>query len=240
MNGRLHGKVAIVTGASRGIGAGIARAMTAEGALVVACDVLPFENSESFASCEHLDVVDEGAWQRLVGRVTDRFGSPGVLVNNAGVTGPDAIHEVSLTDWNRIIGVDQTGVFFGMKSVIPGMIAGGGGSIVNISSICGAAAVPGIAPYHAAKAAVLTLTKNAAVTYAPDGIRANAILPGWIATPMTAGQSDAVNDVFLDATPLRRPGSPADIAGAAVFLASEEAGFITGVDLPVDGGYLAR
>lgn len=127
-----------------------------------------------------------------------------------------------------------------MRAVIPAMRAAGGGSIINISSICGAAAVPGIAAYHAAKGAVLTLTKNAAITYAPDLIRANAILPGWIATPMTAGQTDEMNGVFLDATPLGRPGSPADIAGAAVFLASDEAAFITGVDLPVDGGYLAR
>ncbi|WP_449282199.1 SDR family NAD(P)-dependent oxidoreductase [Leucobacter sp.] len=239
MNGRLQGKIAIVTGASRGIGEGIARAMVQAGATVIACDVLPFE-ADGAAAAEQLDVVDERAWQRLVARVTDRFGAPQVLVNNAGVTGPDPIDRVSLAEWERIVGVDQTGVFLGMKAVIPGMIASGGGAIVNVSSICGAAAVPGIAPYHAAKAAVLTLTKNAAVTYAPDGIRANAILPGWIATPMTAGQNDAVNRVFLDATPLRRPGTPADVAGAAVFLASDEAGFVTGVDLPVDGGYLAR
>ncbi|GAB2550049.1 SDR family NAD(P)-dependent oxidoreductase [Leucobacter ruminantium] len=239
MGGRLRDKIAVVTGASRGIGAGIAEAMSEEGATVIACDVLPFENA-AFAACEQLDVVDEQAWQTLIGSVIDRFGVPTVLVNNAGVTGTEAIDEISLDEWNRIIAVDQTGVFLGMKSVIPGMIAAGGGAIVNISSICGAAAVPDIAPYHAAKAAVLTLTKNAAVTYAPDGIRANAILPGWIATPMTAGQSDAVNRVFLDATPLRRPGSPADVAGAAVFLASDESAFVTGVDLPVDGGYLAR
>jgi NAD(P)-dependent dehydrogenase (short-subunit alcohol dehydrogenase family) len=236
---RLAGKVALVTGASRGIGEGIASAMAAEGATVIGCDILPFDN-DALAACEVLDVTDEGAWTSLVAEIGARFGEPDVLVNNAGITGPDPVHAVSLEDWNRIVGVDQTGVFLGMKAVIPGMRRKGGGSIVNISSICGAAAVPGIAAYHAAKGAVLTLTKNAAITYAPDGIRANAILPGWIATPMTAGQSDAVNDVFLDATPLRRPGSPADVAGAAVFLASDEADFVTGVDLPVDGGYLAR
>ena len=235
---RLRGKVAIVTGASRGIGDGIARAMAEEGALVVGCDVLPFQ-SEGLAACEQLDVVDEAAWECVVERVTVRFGTPDVLVNNAGVTGMDDLAQTSLAEWERIVGVDQTGVFLGMKAVIPGMIAAGGGSIINISSICGAAAVEGIAAYHAAKGAVLTMTKNAAITYAPDGIRANAILPGWITTPMTAGQSDAVNRGFLDATPLRRPGTPADVAGAAVFLASEEAGFVTGVDLPVDGGYLA-
>jgi len=213
--------------------------MAAEGATVVGCDILPFHNAE-LAACEVLDVTDESAWNALVDSIAERFGTPDVLVNNAGITGPDPVHEVSLDEWNRIVGVDQTGVFLGMKAVIPGMRRAGRGSIVNISSICGAAAVPGIAAYHAAKGAVLTLTKNAAITYAGDGIRANAILPGWIATPMTAGQTDAVNDGFLAATPLRRPGTPADVAGAAVFLASDDAGFVTGVDLPVDGGYLAR
>lgn len=236
---RLAGRVALVTGASRGIGDGIAAAMAAEGATVVGCDILPFDNP-ALAACEVLDVTDEAAWNALVERIAERFGAPDILVNNAGITGPDSVHELTLDDWNRIVGVDQTGVFLGMKAVIPGMRRIGRGSIVNISSICGAAAVPGIAAYHAAKGAVLTLTKNAAITYAGDGIRANAILPGWIATPMTAGQTDAVNDQFLDATPLRRPGTPADVAGAAVFLASDEADFVTGVDLPVDGGYLAR
>lgn len=236
---RLQGRVAIVTGASRGIGEGIAVAMAAEGATVIACDVLPFE-SDALTECRQLDVLDEAGWERLIADVEAAYGAPSILVNNAGVTAPEGIVETSLQTWDRVTGVDQTGVFLGMRAVIPAMRAAGGGSIINISSICGAAAVPGIAAYHAAKGAVLTLTKNAAITYAPDLIRANAILPGWIATPMTAGQTDEMNGVFLDATPLGRPGSPADIAGAAVFLASDEAAFITGVDLPVDGGYLAR
>jgi len=237
---RLAGKVALVTGASRGIGRGIAETMAAEGATVVGCDVLPFEGDTGLVRFEHLDVTDEAQWIGLVDTVRSELGAVTVLVNNAGVTGPDPVHELSLAEWERIVAVDQTGVFLGMKAVIPGMIAAGGGSIVNISSICGAAAVPGIAAYHAAKGAVLTLTKNAAVTYAPHKVRANAILPGWIRTPMTAGQTDDVNGVFLDATPLQRAGEPADIAWAAVYLASDESSFVTGADLPVDGGYLAR
>jgi 3alpha(or 20beta)-hydroxysteroid dehydrogenase len=237
---RLAGKVAVVTGAARGIGRGIAEAMTAEGAVVVACDVLPFDGESAVSATAVLDVTDEAAWMALAAGVVAQHGRVDVLVNNAGVTGPDAVHETSLAEWERIIGVDQTGVFLGMKAVIPAMIEAGGGSIVNISSICGAAAVPGIAAYHAAKGAVLTLTKNAAITYAPQRIRANAILPGWITTPMTAGQADDVNAVFLDATPLGHPGSPEDIAWAAVYLASDESSFVTGADLPVDGGYLAR
>lgn len=236
---RLAGKIAIVSGASRGIGAGIAQAMAAEGATVIGCDILPF-TSEQLIATRVLDVTDEQAWLDLVAGIEAQWGPVSILVNNAGITSPEAVHETSLEVWERVVGVDQTGVFLGMKAAIPSMRRGGGGAIVNVSSICGAAAVPGIAAYHAAKGAVLTMTKNAAITYAPDGIRANAILPGWIATPMTAGQTDAVNDVFLAATPLARPGTPADVAGAAVFLASDESDFITGVDLPVDGGYLAR
>jgi 3alpha(or 20beta)-hydroxysteroid dehydrogenase len=235
---RLQGKVAIVTGASRGMGQGIAEGMAAEGATVIGCDVLPFE-SDKLAASEQLDVTDEAGWQALVAKVTERFGAPTVLVNNAGVTAMDDIVNCTLEEWNHVIGVDQTGVFLGMKAVIPGMRTAGGGSIVNISSICGAAAVPGIAAYHAAKAGVLTLTKNAAVTYATDGIRANSILPGSIVTPMTQGQTDEVNSVFIDATPMRRQALPSEVAWAAVFLASDEASYITGVDLPVDGGYLA-
>lgn len=237
---RLADKVVLVTGASRGIGRGIAETMAGEGATVIGCDVRAVEGDTRMAATLTLDVTDESDWRRVVSEVEARFAPVDVLVNNAGVTGPDPLHELALAEWERIIAVDQTGVFLGMKTVIPSMRARGGGSIVNISSILGAAAVPGIAAYHAAKGAVLTLTKNAAVSYAADGVRANAILPGWIRTPMTAGQEDDVNAVFLDATPIRRAGDPDDIAWAAVFLASDEAGFVTGVDLPVDGGYLAR
>src|SRR4051794_556737 len=134
----------------------------------------------------------------------------------------------------------QTGVFLGMKSVIPHMRRAGGGSIVNISSICGAVAVPGITAYHAAKGAVRTLTKTVAVTSAGAGIRATALLPGWIRPPMTSDQTDEVNDRYIRATPVPRPGEPEDVAWAAVYLASDESSFVTGVDLPIDGGYLAR
>ena len=237
---RLEGKVAIVTGAARGIGRGIAEVMAAEGATVIGADVLAFEGETRMARTEHLDVSDEAGWSSLVGDVVEAWDVVDVLVNNAGIADYDVVHETSLEPWERLMAVDQNGVFIGLKTVIPYMRRAGKGSIVNISSIVGAVAVPGITAYHAAKGAVRTLTKNAAVTYAADGIRANAILPGWIRTPMTADQTDEVNDRYTQATPIPRAGEAADVAWAAVFLASDESDFVTGVDLPVDGGYLAR
>ncbi|MCW2904963.1 MAG: oxidoreductase [Streptosporangiaceae bacterium] len=237
---RLNGKVAIVTGAARGIGRGIAELMADEGATVVGADVLAFEGETGMARTATLDVADEAAWSALVAGVVADWDRVDVLVNNAGIADYDVVHETSLEAWERVIDVDQTGVFLGMKSVIPHMRRAGTGSIVNISSICGAVAVPGITAYHAAKGAVRTLTKNAAVSYAADGIRANAILPGWIRTPMTEGQTDEVNDRYTEATPIPRAGRPEDVAWAAIFLASDESAFVTGIDLPVDGGYLAR
>jgi 3alpha(or 20beta)-hydroxysteroid dehydrogenase len=234
---RLAGAVAVVTGAARGIGRAIADAFLAEGATVIGCDVL--EPGDAAFTARRLDVTDEAAWSALVATVLADHGRVDVLVNNAGVTGFDDVEALTSTEWDRIIGVDQTGVFLGMRAVIPAMRDAGGGSIVNISSICGAAAVPGLAAYHAAKGAVLLMTKNAAVTYAADGIRANAILPGWIATPMTGGQDDSLNSGFLAATPMGCGGEPADVAWGAVYLASGESRFVTGIELPIDGGYLA-
>jgi 3alpha(or 20beta)-hydroxysteroid dehydrogenase len=147
---------------------------------------------------------------------------------------------VSREDWDRVVNVNQTGTYLGIKAVVPTMLSQGSGSIINISSVVGSRAVPDLADYHASKAAVIGITRNAAVTYASSGIRVNVILPGWIDTPSNESQPAHLTKQFIDNTPMRRGGRPADIAWAATYLAADESQYVTGVELPVDGGYLAR
>lgn len=161
------------------------------------------------------------------------------MVNNAGVTSYEGCGDISIEEWHRVIAVNQYGPAEGMRAVFAAMQANGGGSIINISSILAARAVPGEAAYHASKAALLGMTRNAAASYADYGIRVNAILPGLIMTPMVADQEDAMNSSYVSGTPLNRAGQPKDLVGPAVFLASEASAYVTGVALPVDGGFLA-
>ncbi|WBP95769.1 glucose 1-dehydrogenase [Mycolicibacterium neoaurum] len=237
--GRLAGKVAIVTGAAGGIGLAIAKRCADEGAEVIATDVSGPADIDSIRVLAQ-DVTSPDRWDEIIDSAESAYGRVDILVNNAGVAGYQDIENSSVSEWERIIGVNQTGVLYGMRAAIPAMRRTGGGAIVNVSSICGAAAVPGISAYHASKGAVITMTKNAAITYAAERIRANVILPGWIPTPMTLAQTDEVNNRYLDHTPLAGVADPDDIAWGAVFLASDEAKFITGIELPIDGGYLAR
>jgi 3alpha(or 20beta)-hydroxysteroid dehydrogenase len=232
--GRLTGKVALVTGAAGGIGLATAELFAAEGAAVVATDV------RTGGELVPLDVSSEEDWRRVVTETERRHGRLDILVNNAGIGAAEGIVESSLESWNHVIAVAQTGVFLGMREAIPVMRRGGGGSIVNLSSIWGVTAVPGLAAYHAAKGAVRTLTKNAAVSYAQDGIRVNSVHPGFVDTPMTRANDPQINAVIIAAAPLARAGRPSEIAHACLFLASDESSFVTGVELPVDGGYLAR
>jgi NAD(P)-dependent dehydrogenase (short-subunit alcohol dehydrogenase family) len=235
----LTGRVALVTGAAQGIGRAIATALAESGASVIATDVRDQSDLADHIVTHSQDVTDADRWSEIVEEIRREHGRLDVLVNNAGVSGYDDLHELSLAEWNRIVGINQTGVLLGMQTALRVMLPRRSGCIVNIASVCGAASVPGVAAYHASKHAVLTMTKNAAVSYARDGIRANAVLPGWIRTPLTLGQTDELNNAFLEATPMRHGGEPSDIADAVCFLASDRARFITGVDLPVDGGYLA-
>ncbi|WP_436697900.1 SDR family NAD(P)-dependent oxidoreductase [Nocardioides sp. BYT-33-1] len=236
----LTGRVALVTGAAQGIGYAVATRLAEAGARVVATDVRDQSDLGDHIVTRSHDVTSAARWAEVVEEAVAEHGRLDILVNNAGVSGYDQLHELSLAEWERIVAINQTGVLLGMQTALGPMRRQRAGAIVNISSICGATSVPGVAAYHSSKHAVLTMTKNAAVTYAREGIRANAVLPGWIRTPLTLGQTDDLNDAFLDATPMGAGGEPEDVADAVCFLVSDRARFITGVDLPVDGGYLAR
>lgn len=243
--GRMTGKIAIVTGAARGIGRATVELFIQEGASAVyATDVnapeTPFEDGAVHFSI--MDVASEADWQKLVDEVVARHGAVDVLINNAGIGGSQLpLADENLADWDRVIAVNQTGVFLGMRAVLPGMRAKKKGSIVNFSSIWGIAAVPGAAAYHASKAAVRHLTKHAAVTYAPDNVRVNSIHPGIIATPMVlVDQAESTSAGVVAATPLGRMGQPIELANGVLFLACDESSFMTGAELVIDGGYLAQ
>lgn len=236
---RLEGKVAIVTGASSGIGRAIADLFVEHGATVYATDVHDREGGSSLVFVRH-DTSEEPEWEALVRRVENEHGKLDILVNNAGIVGTyDTITDVSMADYHRIIAVNQTGFFLGMRHSIPLMQRSGGGAIVNISSIWGLIGAVGVAPYQASKGAVTTLTKNAALTYAP-AIRANSIHPGAILTKIIEKQDDAINRQLIADTPLGRMADPREVAFAALYLASDESAFVTGAELVIDGGYTIR
>lgn len=237
---RLQGKIAIVTGAGRGIGRSIAEQFAAEGATVIATSQSEHTDFADGIEFHQQDTADAAGWDALVADVLARHGRVDVLVNNAGIIAYEVLDELGIDDWNRVVAVNQTGVFLGMKAVVPSMLAHGNGSIINVSSIWGNAAVAGAHAYHATKGAVRNMSKNAAITYATRGIRVNSIHPGFIATPLTDAQAPEVNAYVVSQTPMGRAGLPIEIAHGAVFLASDEASFVTGSELVIDGGYLAQ
>ena len=239
---RLEGKVALVTGASRGIGRAVADLFSEEGATVVLCDIN--KPAEALLTRQHfrpLDVCDPAAWTEAAQSVESEFGALNVLVNNAGIVDYEPIVGVNAEVWRKIMTVNVDGVLYGMQAFIPQMIASGGGSIVNISSIWGSYAVAGAAAYHASKGAVRNLTKNAAMTYVKQGIRANSVHPGIIATPHVVDvQEKSISDVVIANTPMGRMAKPRELAHGVLFLASDDASFVTGTELYVDGGYTAQ
>jgi NAD(P)-dependent dehydrogenase (short-subunit alcohol dehydrogenase family) len=238
---RLKDKISIVTGAAQGIGRGIADRFVKEGALVAVIDYK--EPTAKLLAGQRFyqgDVSDPALWTQITSQLLEEHGQIHALVNNAAIVQYAPVHEVQLEDWNRALAVNLTSVMLGMRAVIPGMMTHGGGSIINLSSIWGSVAAPGAASYHATKAGVHHLTKNAAVTYAKNNIRANSIHPGIVHTPMMdAMQKDTVAWVIAQ-TPAGRTGQPEDIAAGAVYLASDESTFVTGAELRIDGGYTAQ
>ena len=240
---RLQGKVAIVTGAGRGIGRAIAEAFAREGADVIATSrraKADFRIKDEEMDYSQLDVTQESDWADVVASTVDRYGRIDVLANNAGIIKYEAVEDLTVQDWNEVVAVNQTGTWLGMRAVIPHMLRQEGGSIINISSIWGSAAVPGAHAYHATKGAVRNMSKNAAITHAKTGIRINSLHPGFIATPLTDAQDPQVNEYVIGQTPMGRAGAPEEIAHGAVFLASDESSFMTGSELVIDGGYLAQ
>ncbi|ETW99736.1 MAG: hypothetical protein ETSY1_13920 [Candidatus Entotheonella factor] len=249
---RLEGKVALISGAARGIGAAIARQCATEGAVVLIGDVLEdlgrttaaeITATGGAAQFMRLDVTQETDWAAAVSTAETQHGGLHILVNNAGTGNPGKVEEVSLAEWQRVMDVNATGVFLGTKAAIPALRRAGGGSIVNMSSQLGLVGTDNSSPqYQASKGAVRLFTKTTAIQYAAEGIRANSVHPGPIATPRNA-ERRADPDLYalmVSRIPLGRYGEPEEIAYGVVYLASDEAAFITGSELVIDGGWTAQ
>lgn len=245
---RLNGKVALLTGATGGIGQATAELFAREGASLVVTDV-DREAVEKLAArletdvlAERLDVSSPENWRETVERTRQRFGRLDILVNIAGIVDWPGVEETTPDAWDRVIAVNQTGTWLGMRTAMPLLRASGNGSVVNTSSVLGLVGSGAAAAYQASKGAVRLLTKTAAVEYATRGVRVNSVHPGVIATPMIQDLLDEQGDRQPDIvrTPMRRAGSPAEVAHAMLFLASDESSFVTGTELVVDGGLTAH
>jgi 3alpha(or 20beta)-hydroxysteroid dehydrogenase len=235
---RVADKVVLITGGARGMGAAHAEALVAEGARVVIADVLDddgrlvAEKLGEAALYLHLDVADPSLWDQAVAATLERFGRLDGLVNNAGIVMLGPLRGSSLSDWQRVLDVNLTGAYLGMRAVIDPMIAAGGGSIVNISSVEGLAGSAHLHSYVAAKFGLRGITKSAAVELARYNIRVNSIHPGLVHTPLSAG----VTEEFMAPIPMRRGASPAEIANFVLFLISDESSYATASEFVVDGG----
>jgi NAD(P)-dependent dehydrogenase (short-subunit alcohol dehydrogenase family) len=253
---RLKSKVALITGAALGLGRATAIRMAEEGAAIAVLDTLVAEGealagelaARGFpARFWRCDVSSEAEVARVIGEAAAHFGRVDILVNNAGVSGANKpTHEITEAEWDFVQGINVKGVFFCTKHAIPHLKAAGGGSIINLSSIYGLVGGADVPPYHASKGAVRLMSKTDALIYAPDRIRVNSIHPGFIWTPMVEHHLSDLGDLEEGRAataalhPLGHLGEPDDIAWGAVYLASDEARFVTGAELVIDGGYTAR
>jgi NAD(P)-dependent dehydrogenase (short-subunit alcohol dehydrogenase family) len=192
------------------------------------------------ADYRHLDVTSSADWADAVTATEERFGTLTILVNNAGIFSEAGAVDETEDRWHEVIGVNQTGVFLGMKHAIPAMRRAGGGAIVNISSTLGLAGVEDWIAYQASKAAIVMMSRSAALSYARDGIRVNTVCPGIVRTPMWEAEDPKVRERDLSFTPMGRPASPDEVSRGVLYLASSEASFVTGTELAIDGGYLAQ
>jgi len=249
---RVEGKVAIVTGGAHGIGRATARMLAEEGARVAVTDLDAEAGTEAAEAIteaggealflEH-DVTSEDDWARVVREVTDTYGPPDVLVNNAGIYRIEPIEETSVEDWRTLMDVNVTGVFLGLKHCTPPMREQGRGSVINLSSVAGLVGVADHTCYGASKGAVRTMTKDAAIELAEDGVRVNSVHPAYIDTQMAdygADAQDATKEELDAMHPIGHMGEPDDVAYAVLYLASEESKFMTGAELVLDGGFTAQ
>jgi NAD(P)-dependent dehydrogenase (short-subunit alcohol dehydrogenase family) len=252
LGARLADKVALITGAAHGMGAAQAQLFAREGARVVVADVLDAEGGrvvDSFGdpargSFVHLDVTSEADWQRAIAHTLERFGRLDVLVNDAGISGMQDPDVLSTAAWDRLLAVNAKGVFLGMKYAIPVMQKAGGGAIVNVSSISAFGGMEGLhMGYNASKAACHLATKAAAVQYGRDGIRVNSVHPGML-PPMLGTKARKIDPAAREKTlarvPLGRAGRVEEVAQAVLFFASDDASYVSGASLVVDGGWTAR
>ena len=250
---RLKDKSAIVTGAASGIGKAIALAFAREGAEVAVADINVEDGEETVRQIQELkgsaffvetDVAESEPVRNMVETTVERFGRLNIMVNNAGVEVFQRLADTDEQTWDRVISINLRSVFLGTRHAVPRMLDNGGGTIINMASVAGLMGIGGLAAYNASKGGVVLLTKNTAMDYGKDNIRANCICPGFIATPMVEAVlglpgAEEAKDTIINLCPEGRLGKPEEVARCAVFLASDESSFVNGHALVVDGGMSA-